>query len=235
MVSVVVHCNPGLQNQIDCADALRSGFAAAEMPVEVVYDRRPQKANEITVIQGPWWAYNEFIGKPNVLWLDRTFYGCAVNNVSLGWLNENGSRDFGDCDKPAKGELPALHPAKEKTRSVIVFGDYGRDPAQEMSYARRTYDSVFYRAHPASNGRTPYLTLGGELETVFAIGDCAVGYKTTALIDAAIHGLHTHSTNPWHVVQEIETLGREKWLAELSWKQWSLDELRAGTFVDHLC
>lgn len=227
---VTIHANPHLKNQMECAGALLQGFAKHGLPIEVSHTKQPGIG--VNVIQGPWWCYPDFVGRPNTLFLDRTFYGCAVQNVSLGWLNADGSRDFGDCDKPAKGELPELKPTKHSQRCAIVFGDYGRDPAPEYTYARKHHDSVWFRQHPRESG-TPYVVpLRCSLDEAWQIGDVAIGHKSTVLVEAAINGLHVVSTDPNHVVHGYED--RENWLRQLSWKQWSLDEIRAGDFWEHL-
>jgi len=232
VVSVVIHCNMSLDNQTESAAWLREGFQAHGIDAEITGDRL--KGGDVHIVQGPWYAYNDWLGKERVLFLNRCFFGHPRWDVSIGWLKADGTRDFRNADKTqGKGTLPELHKKKSKQRAVVVFGDYGRDPKQEMSYARRTYDSVFYRAHPASNGRTPYLTLGGELDSVWQIADCAVGYKTTALIDAEIHGLHVHSTDPGHVVHHDGD--RQQWLNRLSWANWNHEEIKRGTFWEHLC
>jgi len=232
MVSVVIHCNMGLDNQTESAGWLRDGFKAHGINAEITGDRL--KGADIHIVQGPWYAYNDWIGKPNVLFLNRCYFGHPRWDVSIGWLNPDGTRDFRNTDKThGKGSLPDLKPLKPKRRAVVVFGDYGRDPKQEMSYARRTYDSVFYRAHPSSTERTPYLTLGGELNNVWEIADCAVGYKTTALIDAEINGLHVHSTDPQHVVHHDGD--RQQWINRLSWANWNHEEIKRGYFWEHLC
>lgn len=231
MVSLVIHTNMGLENQRLCATALKNGFKRHGIEAQVTPDVK--QAADLHVIQGPWYAYREWLGQPNVIWLDRCFYGCAKTVISLGWLNADGSRDFRDCDKPAKGELPELLPAKPMRRCAVVFGDYGRDPRPDIKDAERRYDSVFYRPHPSETGLCVLRPLRGELSAVFEIGDVAIGHGSTVLVDAEIHGLHVECSDPRHVVHH--TGDRETWLRELSWKQWSLDELRAGTFWEHLC
>lgn len=228
---VTIHANPGLQNQIDCAEALLFGFRKHGIDAEISNTKQP--GDGINVVQGPWWIPDRFLGRAGVLWLDRTFYGCASNNVSLGWLNPDGSRDFGDCDKPAKGEPPKLKPMKNNKRCAVVFGDYGRDPKPEYCYARQRFESVWFRPHPQDRNDYAPLPLRGPLETVWQIGDAAIGCSSTVLVDAAINGLHVHSTDPRHVVHGCED--RSNWLRQLSWKQWSLDEIRAGNFWEHLC
>ena len=235
MVSVVtIHANPSLKNQIDCADALQQGFEQLGIDAEITASKRyNSQPGAINVVQGPWWIPDRFIGKPNVLWLDRTFYGCAVNNVSLGWLNPDGSRDFRNTDKTeGKGVLPELSPRKERQGTAIVFGDYGRDMSMECALARK-FDRCYFKAHPQDSQQTsPFNTLRCPLNVVMELADVAIGHSSTVLVDAEIAGLHTISTDPRHVVHNSD---RTAWLNRLSWAQWSLDEIRTGAAWEHLC
>jgi len=232
LVSLVIHTNIGLENQRVCAAALKDGFAKHGIDAEVTPSIYKQA--DIHLIQGPWYAYKEWLGKPNVIWLDRCFYGCSKTVLSLGWLNPDGSRNFGDCDKPAKGELPELKPRKDYRGSCVVFGDYGRDMTAEIHLARtRHAGGLFFRPHPQDQ-TNPHraMTLDCELSSVFEIADVAIGHGSTVLVDAKIAGLRVESTD-WRHVINFEG-DRETWLRQLSWKQWSLNEIRAGHFWEHL-
>ena len=114
-----------------------------------------------------------------------------------------------------------------------MFGDFGCDPSGDIAYAEKKYDAVFYRPHPQDQRKVAGLNLRGELQTVFEIGDVAVGRSSTVLVYAVIHGLHIDCKDPRNVVNGCED--RETWLRKLSWKQWSLDEIGAGDFWEHLC
>jgi len=229
---VVIHTNLHLPNQVECADVLKAGFNTHGITAHVTGSKT--QAGDIHVIQGPWYCYSEWVGKPNVLWLNRCFYGCAKSIISLGWLKPDGSRDFRNQEKTeCKGTLPALQPIKERRRCAVVFADYGRDMSEELALARRAYDSVWFRPHPADAQITPYLPLRGDLEAIWGLADVAVGHSSTVLVDAMINGLHVISTDPLHVTQHVTD--RDDWLTKLSWAQWSLDEIRRGEFWEHLC
>lgn len=226
---VIIHTNQALENQSVCADALKAGFDRLGVTCEVTADKT--KKGDIQLIQGPWYCYKEWIGKPNVLWLNRCYYGCHKTVLSIGWLNADGSRDFKNKDMPeGKGKLPELKAKKTGRHSAVVFGDYGRDPLPDYNYARRKYDAVYFRPHP-QDAKSLGLTLRCDLHTIFDMADVAVGHSSTVLVDAEINGLHVDSTDPLHVVHHTD---REQWLKDLSWTQWSLEEIRRGDFWSHL-
>lgn len=232
MVRVVIHTNPQLENQREPARCMREGFARHGLNAEVTADKR--RRGDIHIVQGPWYCYREWLGQPNVLYLDRCFFGNPARDVSLGWLNSDGSREFLNHGMAvAKGTLPELHPRTEKRRCAVIFADYGRDMTEVVKQARWDYDSVFFRPHPAQDQTTPVMTLRGELEGVWALADVAIGHSSTVLVEAEIRGKHVISSDPRHVCHGIED--RAQWLTDLSWAQWSFEELAAGTFWEHLC
>jgi hypothetical protein len=231
MVSVVVHTNPGLFNQRETAGWLKAGFKKHGIDAEITADKK--KNADVVLIQGPWWAYKEWAGKDNVLFLDRCFFGNPRFDVSIGWLLSDGSRDFKNHSMVAsKNTPPFLCPQKERRYCAVVFGDYGRDAAQDVARARETYDSVLFRPHPAQHQVSPAMTIGGELEAIWELADVAVGHSSTVLVEAEINGLHVDSSDPLHVVHHDGD--REQWLTDLSWAQWGHEEIKRGEFWEHL-
>jgi hypothetical protein len=230
LVSVVAHLNPYLPHQVEHGEMLRQGFKRHGIELDVTADKL--KAGDVHIVSGPWYALEEWKGEPNVLWLDRTFYGDAHDIISLGWLNPDGSRDFRNADKTeAKGELPELKPRKENKGAAIVFGDYGRDMHPEC-YLARKFDRCYFKPHPQdASQKSPFMTLRCSLNIALEMADVAIGHASTVLVDAEIAGLHVISTDSRHVVHNRD---RTEWLKRLSWAQWSLTELEDGSFWEHL-
>lgn len=231
MVSVVIVSNPHLANQIESAEWLRKGFSQHGIDAEVTADTN--KGADVHVIQGPHYAYGEWCGKPNVLFLNRCFLGHPRWDVSIGWLNADGSRDFRWKDEP-KGETPELKPMKQHRDCAVVFGDYGIDPTEMVLNTRNKYGRTYYHPHPAGKKESPALSPDWTLEQIWEIADVAVGGSSTVLVEAAIQGLHVEAYDPLHVVQGCED-DRQRWLNRLSWADWNATEIMAGTFWDHLC
>ena len=237
MVSVVIHTNMGLANQRESAQWVQTGFLAHGIDAEITADKH--KEADVHVIQGPHYCFNEWLERSadyRVLFLNRTFYGHPRFDLSLGWLRPDGSRDFKIHGVTApKGTLPVLKPKKDRRRCAVIFGDYGSSALQMVTKARQEYDSVFFRPHPAqSQEDTPVMTLKGDLTAVWEIADVAIGGTSTALVEAAINGLHVESTDPLHVCQSING-DRQAWLTKLSWCQWSSSEIESGKMWNHLC
>ena len=176
-----------------------------------------KRSADVHVVQGPHYAFNEYLGQKNVLWLDRCFFGHYRYDLSIGWLNADGSRDFKNKGMSfGKGELPELKPKKTGRDCAIVFGDYGMDPTALVQYARREIGRTYYKPHPAELGQpTPYLAPEWSLSQCWEIADVAVGHSSTVLVTAELNGLHVYTTDPNHVCNDVGE-DREAWLNRLS-------------------
>lgn len=234
MVSVVIHTNLWLANQLESAQWLAEGFQAHGITAEVTGDKT--KAADVHVVQGPHYCFDYWRQRSadhRVLWLNRCFYGHDRFDLSIGWLRPDGSRDFRiGSDAVGKGILPQLRQRKHAGRAAVVFADYGRSPDDDIAAARKTYDAVFFRPHPREPRQAPVLTLSGPLDGVWALADVAIGHSTTALVQAEIEGLRVVCSDPLHVVHHDGD--RERWLNRLSWCQWNHEEIKRGDFWSHL-
>jgi len=232
---VVIHSNPHLANQVETAGWLREGFRRHGISAEITADRG--KAGDIHVIQGPHYAYRQWIGRPNVLWLNRCYYGNARYDVSIGWLHADGSRDFRWHDEP-RTRLPNLAEMKPEKRQAdqcaMVFGDYGEDCTDLVRDVLKRYGRTYYRPHPAEkHKRSIVLSPDWTLEQVWSVADVAVGGASTALIDAYANGLHVECRDPRNPASM--DCARETLFSRLTWADWHCDEIKRGEFWDHLC
>ncbi len=233
MVRVVIHSNPHLSNQIESSGWLKQGFDRHGLDCEITAEI--QKIADIHIVQGPHYAFDAWLGQSNVIWLDRCFYGHHRFDLSIGWLNPDGSRDFKNKNMNfGKGELPELKPRKDKRDCVIVFGDYGMNPKALIEYSRIHFGRTYYKPHPAESGQvSPVLAPKWTLGQCWEIANVAVGHSSTVLVEAELNGLHVYTTDPHHVCQDITD--REQWLIDLSWAQWGYTEIVNGDFWEHLC
>ena len=224
---VVIHSNTNLPNQIETSGWLKQGFERHGLDCEVTADR--SKPADIHVVQGPHYAFSEHLGKPNVIWLDRCFYGDARFDLSIGWLQPDGSRWFkNEGMATSNGELPELKTMKPHQESAVVFADFGKmDQGKHWEVNARTkYFPVHLRFHPA------------DMENFYPLADMwercdvAIGGTSTILVDAAINGLHIKQCDPLHVCAGMTD--RAQWLTDLSWAQWNFEYIVNGDFWEHL-
>lgn len=230
----VIVTNPNLRNQTVYADHLKAGFERHGLEAEIT--SKVHRQGDVTVVQGPHYALKEHTGGKNVLFLNRCFYFDDFDNVSIGWLNSDGSRFFlNDWKTEPNGDLPELKPLKTRNYAAIVFGDYNRDASEEVRIVRKQWSAGYFKAHPASSDCTlprGIMPVDWDLRTCWKMADAAVGHQTTALVDARINGLEVISTDRNHVVQGSGD--RESWLIRLSWAQWHHSHIRDGAFFEHL-
>jgi len=166
---------------------------------------------------GPWYALKEQKGQ--VFYSDRAYWG-DPDCVSLCWMY-NGVKIFDWSDKP-KRVHPVLKPRKSGKRTVIMW-DYGMDGQNEADL----YPNSTIRRHPEE------VKPAETLEECLQRHDRAVGRHTTALVDAAIEGLHIECTASNGPLSGL-TDGREHWINCLAWHNWHIDEIESGKAWSHL-
>ena len=123
MVSVVVHTNSSLKNQLESAAWVAEGFRRHGVTVNVTPDKYLKA--DVQVVQGPHYCLEYWRPRSmdsRVLWLNRCYYGDGRFDLSLGWLRPDGSRDFRNAGKAeANGTLPELKPEKTSNRCLSLI------------------------------------------------------------------------------------------------------------------
>lgn len=230
---VLMHYNSRLAHQVRHAEA----FKAAGVEVTP----SPEGEADIHIVSGPYFALPRWREHPNVILLDRAFYG-DPEYISLGWLNPDGSRQFALGD--AARFKPELRPWKTWNFGecrALVLPDYEQDSAELEAICENRFDHVTVRRHPAEkglkSGEQPEVSLASQL----ADHDVAIGHSSTALFEAVVAGLPTICLDPKNVVAEVAQTDPEKlllrpdrqaWLHRVSWMQWNHDEF--GEALEHL-
>jgi len=205
--STVIHCNRSLDHQRAWAGALKKGFAVHGIESEVSY--RADTHADIHVVLGPWFALKNW-KHSKTLMLDRAYWG-DPDSASLHWL-EYGEKVF-LRDMP-KRKHPRLKKQKEGDRRIYLC-DFRQKPEGD-------YDTVRY--HPSEKKSQ------GSLEDALQAHDVAIGKRSTALVDAAIHGLRVETNDPHSPVYRITD--RRQWIRDLAWHNWSKAEITSGAFLD---
>lgn len=167
-----------------------------------------KKQSDVHVVIGPWYAKNYWLNHPNVILIDRCYYKGDPFNVSVGWMMQSGDRVFkvGNKDK----ERPVIGtPTGNKT---IFLADY-HGPIEEADIIR------FHPSHKISK-----TTLVQDL----AQCNKAIGYKTTALVTAALMGLEIDCRYEPHILRN------DNWLDLLPYADWHHTEIENGELWEHL-
>lgn len=217
------HYNPRLKHQREHAAVFQAaGFAITTDPFAPA---------DVHVISGPHYAKAALIGHPRVLMIDRAWWG-DPDCVSVGWLNEDGTRTFAkpDPDRPRPHPIP--HNWKTREQSALFLCDYGKRPQSAISAARERFHFVRVRKHPAEDREQISLT------STLSLVDVAIGYSTTALFDAVMSGVPAICLDPENAVAPVCSSGiwdplkrpdRSEWLRALAYRQFSMNEIADGT------
>lgn len=185
---------------------MKSGFARHGLQSLVTADIGQEA--DIHVISGPHYAKDRWLNHSRVILLDRCYYRGDPEHVSLGWMRADGGRYF---DAGSGRKSP---PVKDKSdrAGTIFLADY-IGPLEQA-------DTV--RLHPARERPAD-----GLLEALRGHG-VAIGYKTTALVTAALEGLEVVCKDNANIMYE------DNWLELLPYADWHHSEISNGEAWEHL-
>lgn len=214
----IIHYNPALNHQIDHAAAfIGSGF---DISIDI------QTPADVHVISGPHYAYSHWLGRENVLMIDRALWG-DPDSVSIGWLQADGTRKFatGTADRPKPDYLPW----KTREGSCLILADYQQDI--NSSVVRDRFNPVTTRRHPAE------IESRHSLSTELAFADVVMGHSGTAIFTALMMGVPVICTDPNNICMpvcsdsveaDLYRGDRDPWLHDMSYTQFTLDEIHSG-------
>jgi hypothetical protein len=210
---IAIHSSPSLIHQLEYAEYFRQGFERHGLKSEITHS--PTTQADIHVIQGPHFAKAHWLHHPRVILLDRAYYHQEIHSeprmmdwVSVGWMNSDGERDFYE----GEGRKPPIiqEPTGNKSIFLVDYNGICDEPTDLIRY------------HPAN--QTYKTTLEDDLSQC----NWATGYKTTALITAALMGLKTKSKYRYHI------LNNKNWLKLLPYIDFHYREIASGELWDHL-
>ena len=205
----VIHVNQHLAHQVKIGEAIKAGFLLHGIKAEISHN--PNAKADRHVVLGPWFALKQWRNHPHVLYIDRAYW-CDPKCISVHWL-KNGEKAF------TRNHNHRLHPQTMPYKHgdrVLILCDY--------KYRPPGHGTV--RLHPAEHKQSR--SLKHDLDR----HDIAIGRRTTALIDAAIHGLKVITEDPhspaYAVSGSVSYIKRDEWLNNLAWHNWSLLEIENG-------
>jgi hypothetical protein len=217
----VIHYNPSLSHQRDHARAFAAcGFQATT-------DKAAPA--DVHVVSGPHYALTHWLHHPNVLVIDRAWWG-DPDCVSIGWLKPDGSRRFAVGDSPRPHPEPM--PWKQREQSALLLVDYKQPITTLLPRVKSRFHYVRVRRHPAE------VKPPEDLSAAIALCDVAVGTSGTALFDCIMAGLPSvclDDNNPLAEVcagsldEDLIRPDRSDWLHRLSYAQFTLGEIADGT------
>ena len=220
----LMHYNCRLQHQIDHANAFKAcGFDTTPSP----YVEAP-----LHVISGPHFAYEQW-KRSTPLMIDRAWWG-DPDCVAIFWLMPDGTRRYASGTKPRP--KPEMQPWTTGECSCLILADYQQDTTAIEVFARKRFEIVTIRKHPAEQKGEP-------LEDALMKTDVTIGHSTTALFESIKSGKPTICTDPLNecapacsswVNGELYRGDRSDWIHDMSYKQFSVDEIADGTAWESL-
>lgn len=235
---ICIHTNIHLPHQVEFAEYLLSGFKKHNQ--DAIITTSIEQEADIHVVLGPHYAKKHWLGHPNTILLDRAYWGDPIN-VSLGWMNEKGGRNFQKAC-PGDRPKPTLQPWKNGNRYLFLmdYCDSKQDfVALQSHIAEQSGEAVKIRLHPVACNADQ-----GPLERDLERYDIAVGRRTTALVDAAIAGLAVVCVDDQNIVWDVSSHSyeaplfkgdRAQWLNNVSYANWSGEEIASGEAWEYLC
>ena len=205
-MDIAIHTNFTLPHQLKYAQHLSVGFKRHGHKTTITQDIH--RAADIHVVLGPHYAKERWLEHPHVILLDRAYYRPDPINVSLGWMNSNGGRDF----KIGCGRIPPIRKNKRTTGGTIFLADYN-GPMERA-------DTV--RLHPSNEKPET-----GLIDALYG-HKRAIGYKTTSLVTAGLEGLEVICRDKQNIMY------KNNWIDLLPYADWSYEEIESGEAWEHL-
>ena len=211
---VAIHINASQPHQREHAAWLSKGFKRHGLSCIVTDD--PVKQADIHVVSGPHYAKRYWLKHPRTILLDRALYRdgpkplsmASMPFVSLGWMNSEGGRRF----HMGTGRKPPQIKNNFGSKGSIFLGDYN-GPIEQA-------DTI--RLHPDNKKHDePLLNALRRHKT-------AIGYRTTALITAALEGLEIECKDSQNIMFQLN------WLRLLPYADWHYSEIESGEAWEHL-
>lgn len=210
---ITIHVNPTQPHQLEHARWFEEGFKRHGLKLEVTSD--VHKESDVHIVSGPHYAKEFWVDHPRTIWLDRAYWHedksgmwKSMDWVSLGWLRSDGGREF---DIGSNREQPTIaHNAADT--GTIFLADF-RGPIERADTVRR---------HPQEGGSKE------SLRDALRRHRTAIGYKTTALVTAALEGLDVICKDPRSIMFE------DNWFQLLPYADWRWDEIMEGDAWEHL-
>ena len=112
--------------------------------------------------------------------------------------------------------------------------------ARELAAATEGAE-IYYRPHPVGGAPVELPIMPGELEEAMAEAIAVVTYTSNAAVDAVFAGIPAVTAHPGSPAYPVAAHDyralrpcRRKWAHDLSYRQWTPDEIRAGEAWEHL-
>lgn len=193
--------------------------------------------------------------------MERGYIGDRFAWTSLGWNGLNGNASF-NAAADTGGRFNAYYgdlvePWRDQSGPAVIMsqvaGDMSLIGIDYYNWLNETYvalkqlgHDVYLRKHPLTRPTQKFPnipimegTLNGALDNAGFI----VTYNSNSGVDSVIRGVPAISLNRGSIAYPVTSHdltnpiikpNREQWLIDLSWRQWSLDEIKSGLVWEYI-
>lgn len=259
--SILMAVNSKHQN--DHADALASGFDVHGIKYEKILARGNIR-NKNVAIWGWRLGKELYLRGHNCLIMERGYIGDRFKYTAMGWNGLNNYATFpkypDDNGERFRQHNVKIKPWKKNGEYIVIMGQVhndaslqGNDISQWYSdIAKKAYDiykkPVFFRPHPDAMRRGGYMyvdglkNIVGNLDDVLESALFTIAFNSNSCLDSIIAGVPCYAGDKGTMaydlcMKDLNNLiypSREKKLHEISYTQWNLNEIAAGTPIKRL-
>jgi len=222
-----------LQHQRRWAVSFREGFRRHGIDAIVTAHRSTPADRH--VILGNWYALEQWREHPNVLMLDRCYFGDTDEVARVGWWQADGRLIY------ARGtgrQPPPYAPwgVSKRIDRAMILASFQEDFEPMLAEAKKYHAEIRIRRHPAQEKHT-----AGLVEAL-SWAQVVIGTQTTALVTAVLLGIPTVCLDERHIVYPVtaheigraERHDRSEWIHDLADTQFSHREIAAGLAWEYL-
>lgn len=255
-MDITIVANPGAPHQVAHQEALLDGLRTHG--VNAVKASGGRIRSRYVACWGWYKGRRLRAAGHDVLVMERGYLGDRFKWTSLAWNGLNGHGDFGrqptDDSRFADNFAP-MKPWKDGGDYVLILGQVPGDASlkgQDMHpwYRKAAKDAalhyglpVRFRPHPLAARRGGNKSVPGAMNSTGTLEEAldgaavAITYNSNSGVDAVLHGVPTVAMDQGAMAWDVTShrIGdmckplRDRWAANLAWKQWSMDEIRDGT------
>lgn len=255
MAALKVACltNPSASRYRRIAEAMVQGVKAhGDNPV-LTHHSSPPNA-DVAVMYG--WKLNASLRKyPKFIYADLGYWHRDTHyRMTVGGWGAEGYVKAGLSDSRLRSFGVRIKPWQDGA-NVLLVGASAKSAAQhgfgymewEKAMARRLTElghSVVFRPKPSDKMKARIAGLGydtGPLSEAFAKAKAVVAHHSNVCVEALAAGVSVHCVTGAAAALSLplESIGqrpegREQFLADVAWLQWSLDEIRRGEYWAHV-
>jgi hypothetical protein len=236
---------------------LQEGFEEElnEKPFDLIIMRSHKGYSRSIVGPGGWGPFDKWCNtSTHYLVVEAGYYNNRRENVSMGYNGLNGEADFVNSNsdgkrwkhdrliKPwrseAEGEYVLIIKQTPHDATLVSKTEPPIDMDTWVNEQKEKYLSLGYKVKIRPHPLTKWTNNLPTLEEDFATAKIVVTCSSNTGVLSVLEGIPTVATYPvsmvYNLCKESKTPNRSQWIKDLSYCQWSLQEIANGDAWKHL-